>query len=396
MRYSRPFFPSMSYMLFILICPGTILYYVAITSSLIPPIAGGYFGTSTAAALAILAPAYFYIRLKIWRIHKTDIYYFSFLLFFALIAFANWVYSSDTAIFTWHLTAIAQCASIFLVCKGVAEASNLPGKLMTLFWVATSICMMSITVGGRFSLREISPDLAEIPSYQTFAMCYFLISFIMVIGTKSTTLRAIINVIAIICLYMNGARSEFVAYILFVCMYEFLSSSSKAMPVLAFLVSLVAAILIFNSGIIELPDSRIASLIDLQNDNSNNERNKISAQGLERIYKNPVMGDYGNYPKGEYMHNILSVWHDLGIAGLIFLTMLIISPMIRLLSASASGVRQNSLVYASFAILVSAATLLLVGKYFTYLMIPAALGFYSSSVIRDKDLHTADTLEGQP
>lgn len=375
----------MSYILFIFICPGTILYYVAITSQIIPPVTGGYFGSSTAVALIVLIPTYLLTLLRTGQTQKTDIYYFGFLLYFASVALINLAHSSESATFTWHMIAIAQCVSIFLVCKGVIRAQKLPGKLLTLSWVVTSICMMSITVGGRFSLREISPNLAEIPSYQTFALCYFLLSFVMIVGTKSVAVRTVINVIAIICLYMNGARSEFVAYILFAAIYEFLCSRTKSLPVLAATVVVMSAIAIINSGAVELPESRIISLIDLENDKSSNERNKISSQGMERIFNSPLLGDYGNYPKGEYIHNILSVWHDLGLAGLVFMVLLILSPMIRLATAIISGVRQDRLVYASLAILLSATVLLIVGKYFTYLMIPAALGFYSSSAITRRD-----------
>ncbi|TYO83315.1 O-antigen ligase domain-containing protein [Pseudomonas sp. CK-NBRI-02] len=365
------------YLLFLLLFPGTILYYVAITSGVFPPLPAGYFGIVSAGALAMLFPMYAWAHIKTLRINATDLSYMLFLLYFLLIATINRS-SSDDYMFAWHLTAIAQSISVFLICKGVAGTYSRPRILLLFSWIIVSACMMYYTVGGRFSLREMS-DLNHIPSYQTFALCYFLLSFLIVYQTSKRWVRLPIILVSFACLYINGARSEFLGFVLFAAIFELLLSKNKAIPFIAAISIAMLSILVASSGIVELPESRITNLIDLQNDNSSRERERIASEGVERIMENPIFGDYGNYEKGEYIHNILSAWHDLGLAGFLFVIAIVGAPTLKLLIMISSGQRLSKQSLAIFALLVCSALLLFAGKYFTYLMIPAALGFYSSS-----------------
>lgn len=376
-------FSTLPYIFFILLFPGTIIYYVAITSGAFPPLSSGYFGIVSAGSLALLTPIYAWNTIKHGKINSAELLYLCFLLFFSSVVLINRSSSNDSDTFTWHMISIAQSLSVFLICKGAARTESRPGMVLIASWALVSACMMYFTVGGRFSLREMS-DQGQIPSYQTFALCYFLLSFMMISGIKHIGLRIVVNLVAITCLYINGARSEFVGYIIFSSFFEFLISKNKGIPLISAIIILTSATIVASSGIIELPESRITNLIDLQNDNSSNERDRIASEGLNKILNSPILGDYGNYEKGEYIHNILSAWLDLGIAGIILLIITLAIPTSNLILSISVGPRQNQETLAVFSMLISSILLLLVGKYFTYLMIPAAIGFYSSTSILAK------------
>ncbi|HCF3280595.1 O-antigen ligase domain-containing protein [Pseudomonas aeruginosa] len=376
-------FSTAPYILFLLLFPGTILYYVATTNGLIPALITGYFGKTSTAALAILAPLYLWTTLRTGRIAVIDLTYFGFLLFFLCIVIFN--KEEESYIFTWHMVSIAQCAAVFLICKGAFRVNRLPGLALKTAWIASSACILIFTVDGRFSLRELPSDVDKIPGYQTFALCYLLLSVVLVTGVRSLPTRCIAHAVAIACLYINGARSEFVAYALFAATYEFLSSKNKGLPILALIIVAAGSVATISSGIVEIPDSRVANLLDLQHDNSSNERSRIASEGLNKIMESPILGSYGKYEKGEYIHNILSAWNDLGLFGFLFILIISIGPAAKLGINIALGRAQTNREISAFSILAVTIVLLLVGKYFTYLLLPAALGLYSSSNLKIED-----------
>ncbi|HCE6792203.1 TPA: O-antigen ligase domain-containing protein [Pseudomonas aeruginosa] len=378
-------FSTAPYMFFLLLFPGTILYYVATTNGLIPALITGYFGKMSAAALALLAPIYLWVTLRTGRIAVIDLAYFSFLLFFLCVVIFNKGNSEDNYIFTWHIVSIAQCAAVFLICKGIFRVNCLPGIALKTLWIASSACILIFTVDGRFSLRELPSDVDKIPGYQTFALCYLLLSVIFIAGVRSLPTRCIAHAVAIACLYINGARSEFVAYVLFAATYEFLSSKNKGLPIFALIIVTAGSVAAISSGIVEIPDSRVANLLDLQHDNSSNERSRIASEGLNKIMESPILGNYGKYEKGEYIHNILSAWNDLGLFGFLFILIISIGPAAKLGINIALGRAQTNREISAFSILAVTIVLLLVGKYFTYLLLPAALGLYSSSNLKIED-----------
>ena len=164
-----------------------------------------------------------------------------------------------------------------------------------------------------------------------------------------------------------------------------MSSRNKGLPILSLIIIAVGSVATISSGLVEIPDSRVANLLDLQHDSSSNERSRIASEGLNKIMESPILGSYGKYEKGEYIHNILSAWYDLGLFGFLFILIISIAPALELGINIALGRAQTNREISAFSILAVTIVLLLVGKYFTYLLLPAALGLYSSSKLKIED-----------
>ncbi|UQB76813.1 O-antigen ligase domain-containing protein [Pseudomonas shirazica] len=367
-----------SNVLFSLTFPGTILYYVAISQHIFPPMNLGFFGLMCTLSLLTILPLYIITTFSAGKIQPIDLAFFLFLGAFALIAVWHGAHTSDKSLMIWHLVSIAQSVAVFILCKKIFSNKENHSWIITASWVAASACILIFSKDGRLALREISNDVGTIPSYQTFAFCYMVTTIFVASKVNSRALRQTVHIAALTCLYVNSARSEFAGYLFFAALLEFLSYKSKSTPIILTLIMMSFAILAVTTEAVKLPESRITALADLQNDNSNNERDRISREGIEKIFENPIFGAYGQYEEGEYIHNIMSVWQETGLFGALFFIFLIITPALTGI-ANVFSEKSDHLSIVGLSLILTTILLLIAGKYFTYLLVPTALALCSVS-----------------
>lgn len=364
--------------LFALTFPGTILYYAAISTHVMPPIGTGFFGLMCAVSLLFLAPTYITKILRNGKIPTIDFSFIMFLVFFLTIVLWHGLHAPDKTVMTWHIVSIAQSMSVFLLCKSTLESSKQISPTIFTGWLLATICILTVTVDGRFSLREISDDAGTIPSYQTFALCYMLTSVVIANTITGRNSRYALHGVTIACLYTISARSEFVGYIFFIATLEFLSFKKKSTPIILASIVIGLSLIAIVAGMIELPESRITALADLEQDNSSNERDRIAREGMNKIFESPIFGAYGQYEEGRYIHNIMSAWQETGIIGMLFFFAMLGVPTAKLVSKIIRGGTSHNTNLA-MSILLTTILLLVAGKYFTYLLVPAALAAYSAA-----------------
>lgn len=365
-----------SNIVFSLTFPGTILYYVAISQHIFPPINSGFFGIMCTLSLLTMLPLYIINAFSAGKIQPIDFAFFLFLGAFALIVVWHGAQTPDKSLMTWHLVSIAQSIAVFLLCKKTFSDTENSSWIITLSWIAASACILIFSKDGRFALREMSGDVGIIPSYQTFALCYMVTTTFIITKVKSRSLRYIVHIIALTCLYINSARSEFAGYLFFAALLEFLSYKNKSTPIILAFIIFSFAIVAITTEAVKLPESRITALADLQNDNSSNERDRMSKEGIEKIFESPITGAYGQYEEGGYIHNIMSVWQETGIFGALFFILLITTPALRGITEILSR-KPDHLSIVGLSLILTTILLLVAGKYFTYLLVPTALALCS-------------------
>ncbi|EKT4473784.1 O-antigen ligase domain-containing protein [Pseudomonas putida] len=370
-----------SNIVFSLTFPGTILYYVAISQHIFPPINSGFFGLMCALSLITILPLYIANAFSAGKIQSIDLAFFLFLGIFALIVIWHGAQTPDKSLMTWHLVSIAQSIAVFILCKKTFSDRENNSWIITLSWVAASACILIFSKDGRFALRSMSSDAGIIPSYQTFALCYMVTTILIVAKIELRALRHAVHITALVCLYVNSARSEFAGYVFFAALLEFLSYKNKSTPIILAFTILSFAIIAITTETVKLPESRITALADLQNDNSSIERDRMSSEGIEKILESPISGAYGQYEEGGYIHNIMSVWQETGLFGAIFFILLISIPALRGLAVALSG-KPDHLSIAGLSLILTTILLLIAGKYFTYLLVPTALALCSASKLK--------------
>lgn len=370
-----------SNILFSLTFPGTILYYVAISQHILPPINSGFFGLMCSLSLLTILPLYIVKTFRAGRIQSIDFAFFLFLSVFATIVVWHGAQAPEKSLMTWHLVSIAQSIAVFILCKETFSDKESNSWIITLSWIAASACIFIFSKDGRFALREISDEAGIIPSYQTFALCYMVTTVFIAIKAKLRLLRHTVHIIALACLYINSARSEFAGYIFFAALLEFLNYKNKSTPIILAFTILSLVLVAITTDAVKLPESRITALADLQNDNSSNERDRMSKEGIEKIFESPMSGAYGQYEEGGYIHNIMSVWQETGLLGALFFIALITIPALRGIADVISG-KSDYRSAAGLSLILTTILLLVAGKYFTYLLVPTALALCSVSKLK--------------
>jgi hypothetical protein len=365
---------------FLLLFPGFFFYQTLLGLGLINSVLGGYFSEIIVIVIVPLLITYGK-KLKGYRLtSRVDLYFAIFILYFLAIIAANFLSGANITTILNHLRAIGYYVALFIIFKTI----NLEHRLFKLLLIFSLIAMAGIifnySVEGTFYLapQHLGQDSDNVATYQGFSRSYFITLIVVVSFIKRPHYRAIIYCLAGPALYVNGARSEFVAMLFMLPIIEIYRSKHK-LHALAVIVAIVAiAAMNFDSIVSVLPSNRMLELLDLSQSTSANARHELNNQAVVTIEANPILGDYASYPPGDYAHNVLSAWVDLGLFGFIFLLALLIVPAVLLIPQGLFGMTISNEYLLAFCLLSVTIFLLFTSHNFTDMTTGAALGAYSN------------------
>jgi hypothetical protein len=242
-----------------------------------------------------------------------------------------------------------------------------------------SAIVFYFSVDGSFYLASLneSKNPESLATYQGFARSYMFTLIVMMCFVKSVTARILMYAIAIPTLFINTARSEFVAIIFLIPIVELYYAKNKLFMALAMFVLFFIAALGYTYVSAAFPDNRVLELTDISQSSSGILRHSLTVEALKTIADNPILGDYGSYPVGSYAHNILSAWVDLGLFGFVFLLAILIYPMLRMLLEGVFRRSKSGHFILAFALMSVTLFMLFTSKNFTDIPIGAALGAYA-------------------
>jgi hypothetical protein len=137
----------------------------------------------------------------------------------------------------------------------------------------------------------------------------------------------------LISLFFIGARSELVGVVAVLPFIAYLHFRRK--PLLTVSIAMVLALMVVSfviNNFDRLSASRQFQVFDLSESSSVIARNKFSDSAITSILKSPILGDFGGQVRdynsiGSYAHNILSVWRQVGIFGLLVYVLLLLIPV---------------------------------------------------------------------
>jgi hypothetical protein len=130
-----------------------------------------------------------------------------------------------------------------------------------------------------------------------------------------------------LALFYNGARSEFVAFLISGMALIIMSFERKYAAIFYGLVILIVGLYISQYMSLDESESRTKSTFDIFNESSYLARNEMSDYAIQCISESPFLGCYGDdllLGEGSYSHNILSAWQTYGVAVFLMLLMLFI------------------------------------------------------------------------
>jgi hypothetical protein len=365
---------------FMLLFPGFFFYNFLLGTGRMRAFLGGYFAP---VSLVFVFPLVFlYIRQihrDRHRLAQSELYFGMFLAYFAAVVAVNGVGGANPAIVTAHILGIIYMASTLIMLKMIDFGEpefRIPAMLCLL---GMSAIVMTNATDGTFRMDALgaAKDPESLATYQGFARSY-LVTFLPVIAfTRSLPVRAFLYACGAISLFLNTARSEFVALLFAIPIIEFYFARRKLL--FALVLASLAALIGMNFDLIldQLPHTRILELADLQHSSSAIARHRLTGYALQTIANSPIFGDYASYVPGYYSHNILSAWVDLGIFGFVYLLAILIVPAILMIFTGLFSKRVNSEFLLPFVFVCVSILLVVKSHYFTDMLIGATIGAYS-------------------
>lgn len=252
--------------------------------------------------------------------------------------------------------------------------------------IISALCLMTMSmiifyfsVDGSFYLASLgtSKNPESVATYQGFSRSYLLTFIVTIAFVRSITTRILIYSIAAAALFLNSSRSEFVAMLFLIPTIEVYYAKTKINIVLAIFFILAVVGLNFEYILNMLPNNRILELADLSHSSSANFRHYLTLQAIHTINENPILGDYASYTPGDYSHNILSAWVDLGLLGFIILLALLIRTVLGLfLDGFFLRTKSNDFLLA-YSLICTTLLLVFMSTTFDNMLIGAALGAYA-------------------
>lgn len=382
---------------FVVLIPGFFFYQTALGLGLIPPFLGGYFSSVGAMTLPFLVFAYLRKILQdpgflTWM----DRLFFLFLLYFLFVVALHASQGADRVIVTTHIAAILHFIVVYIIFR-ISEFDSRGIKYLLMACLAgMSLLIFSYSVDGIFYLRVHGDAVNKeaVSTYQSFALVYLLTFSAVVPFVRRSWLRLLLYGMGVQALFLNGARSEFLGLILAIAMLEFIYSTGSLSRSLFFLGASCAVFLSAPAagGLAALlPNNRVFGLLSFESSTSWQGRVIVSEAAKRTIAAHPILGSYASYPPGEYAHNFLSAWVDLGLFGFVYLGLLVTVPLLVLSFEFASPSRRKLAGNFALAFILGVVTvmLLLTAKTFTYMVIGAGAGAYASYRHRRLALETA-------
>ncbi len=364
---------------FLLLFPGYFFYETLLGVGAIDPFLGGYFSI---VSVALLLPLMFFYILDVERVKRflstTDFYFFLFIGYFLFIIGIHFFTGADSKLTVDHLSSIIHMVNLFIIFKALDFRERTFRLITMVSLVGMSAIVFYFSIGGFFDLKDDALKNAEmVATYQGFARSYLLTFIVAIAFYRAPVMRYGLYALAAATLFVNGARSEFAAMIALVPLLELIYAKNKTLVLLVMGGVLLVLGVLFNDLVKILPENRILELADLSQSTSVSARHYLTGLAWNTIVQHPILGDYGSYAAGGYAHNILSAWVDLGLAGFVYLLMILLWPALQLFF---TGVFQRctSREFVLAASLLFITILLLVtSHYFTDMAIGAALGAYA-------------------
>ncbi len=382
-RWTRPLtWPghSVGMVAFLLLFPGFFFYHTALGLGKIDAVLGGYFAPVSLLVAGPLAFFYVYrIRRDGGRLGRADMLFLLWVGYFAAVVAIQASAGANPTIVVNHVLGILFIMNMFFIFR-LTDFSRIDAwsaALATLFGM--SAIVFAYSLDGAFYLAPLgaAKHPESLATYQGFSRSYLLTFAVIVAFTRARTLRVVLYCIGAPTLFVNTARSEFVAMLFMMPIVELYYSRNKFL-----LASLMAAMFItlclyLHDILALLPSNRILELFDLSQSTSANKRHHLSVYAFNTIAHFPAFGDYASYNPGFYAHNLLSAWVDTGLFGFLFLLALMVLPATQMLLRGYFLPQQSGNLILAFSMVCMTLLLLVSAHYFTDMMIGATLGSFS-------------------
>lgn len=355
--------------------PLYLFYNVLISLSIIPPFLGGYFGIVVSMFLIPLLVLSGISNSKAPRHVK----YFEFSIYFFCIYIAVWCLwglanGSHSDIVKGHLASLIY----FIVFLNIFKNLNLESKYLKIICFCTAIVyflyLVFYVASGLF-ITNLNSEYEF--SYQFIGLAILIVGIILLGNVSNWFLSLLVMLTLSSSLFFNGARTELIGFVFFFIANGMVNAKYKLFFTMFYFVVLSIVIGFIYYFKEHLKDNRFIALFDQGvSSGSGFERMKMAENGFDNINSVPIIGRYGEYLPGEYIHNVLALWSDFGLFPFTLFVIIYFFVLIIGLKKifGRSNISKSEGLYISCAL--SLLPLLIFAKTFEYILIPVCLGIF--------------------
>ncbi|SPY08745.1 hypothetical protein [Oligella urethralis] len=377
------FLSAISVFLFI---PTFMVYQLLVNYRIIEPVFGGYFTVGMLITfpfnMLLFASSYSFKRLLMTPVFPL---FLLFILLACSIAILYGVLGVDVQIVFYTLSSMFGFVAVFLMVFILQSVNVRLVKKLNMFLLIYSLIIVYLGLDGRLEQPAYisATGYYFYFNYQLVALCYLILG-LYILPQVEFIKRLSIYFLGIPALYFIGARSEFFAFFLLMAIVEFYRN--KASLLLIPVVSALGFLYLFLIDNFDLVSGRMFNVFG-GNDASLSERGVLQQNAIKTISNNIFTGGYGSHPLGQYSHNILSLWVDMGLPGMIVFCFSIVLMVLNLLLLKKMA-KKSPLWLQAISSSYLVVFMLAVAKTYTYLLVPFAFASYCLySMLRRNDIH---------
>lgn len=371
---------SLGMLAFLALFPGFFFYHTLLGLGWMGAVLGGYFAPVALLFAPFLLFFYAYmIRRRGGQLGRAEVFFLLYIAYFLTVIALQAGAGANRMIVVNHLLGVLFSLTLFLIFRLTDFGSPALRLLCLTCLGAMSAIVFAYSVDGAFYLAPLgsAKNPESLATYQGFSRSYLMTYLVAVCFARTLPLRVLLYCIAAPTLFVNTARSEFVAMLFTIPLIELYYSRRKVLMLCALAVLCLLGWLYLEPLLALLPNNRVLELLDLSHSTSANKRHHLTMYAMNTIAQFPVFGDYASYNPGFYSHNVLSAWVDTGLFGFLFVLAILTLPVIQMV-VRGYFLRQHSAIFMlAFTLTTSTLLMLATSHYFTDMAIGAALGSYS-------------------
>lgn len=372
----------------VLLYPGFFFYHYSVALLGMPAFVGGYYGPLAVCML----PALLVIRCVDWKRGRLKIVRVDLLFLTLVLLMAAWSvafrflgsgHQSDPILLTQSLSTILFWVVNYLLVRRLSLDDGWLVKLLLIAFFSMFAVSILNQQGGFFYARKLAEGVEDnsIATYQGFARSAF-VTLLLLVASVRTAWLPWLYCLGIVLLFLLGARSEFVVFMLVGLLGIYVRSGAVRFGLFIGPLLFLGFAVLLDVAMSEASGSRVFSLLDLADGSPLESRSYLSGLAWKEILESPIIGDYGSHLLaggiGSYAHNILSAWAGYGLVGfLLFAVLIFVPPIFMLLEGRRIGKMPSSSI-AAFLFLISMAIMVVVTKSIYYVVYPLGWALYAS------------------
>lgn len=379
---------SIAIFCWLLVFPGFIIYQGLVLLGYVPSFLGGFFTASITLSMVLLLPFWIRDAVRYWRrlprllhlpiVEVMPVVFWLYILIFLTVVVIGATSGVEPEITHPLFAYILKFIGLYILSLSVPLFSNRFIRMNLAAFLLLSLWIVLNSHAGSYLIHKYNPmDEDTQFDYQGLGLSFSLVALFAIYSVRNEFFRWLLWALALTCLFLIGARSEFVGFVLAVAVIEFQYANNPVKAIRLLFLCILLGFFGFVHFMVpgqEVGSGRMLGLLDLSSDQSAIERREMYQDALGVVAENPVFGQFAAYEPGRYAHNIVSAWADFGLIGLMILCALLASPFVFYVVARVRRIKPT----LSLLIGISSMCLflVLVAKTYFYQLIPISFGLF--------------------